>query len=644
MKLRNQFEFLFVGKEEGSFLENYAYDLGEGEESAGQLFVTVEIQNNPSDAETIAETIFDSARKIFFSDLERDPYLRFEDALKEVNTAIQSFKAENVSNFIGTLHVVLAVTVGNELHLSQTGDAEAYLVRKRYCSIISEGLSDRTSENEETFSNIASGTLEPGDFVVIGTTRLLRYISKSDFIGLLKSQNLIESLDDLKDALTPEILSKIGIIGMAFHEGLSELSSNEQIGVREYLEDEKPQLVRKERSNPGKFSLALRETTKKVTSYMNDMIKSATSGRMTKDKILALLMVAIVLLTAVIWYVKNTGAAKREIERLDAVIIEIREEINTASLRGVSNKDSAASILADAETKAVDVLNSGYHRNKATELLGLITEEKAKIDNVVYVSSARVIADLSAKRENVSALGLIPYKDRTYVYEYNALYEVLLDVVSDPMTIDDNETVIAGAYDDDNEALIFVTKSGQVINYANEQFQFMDTDDGAFHKGVAVEAYNGKMYLLDAEESQIWKYATKRDKYGNAESYIEGGSIENPVDIAIDGSIYVLEGDGDIMKFSRGEQVDFSISKLPLDPIESPTRIYTELDLDKIFLLEPTKNRVIVLNKDFQTGNAVYSTQYVFDDSISGARDMFYDKDSNKLYILNSQRIYEISL
>ncbi|MBD3156694.1 hypothetical protein GF369_02590, partial [Candidatus Peregrinibacteria bacterium] len=93
MKLRNQFEFLFVGKEEGSFLENYSYDLGEGEEEAGQLFVNIEIQNNPADAELIAETIFDSARKIFFSDLEKDVYTRFEEALKEVNAAIDAFKA-----------------------------------------------------------------------------------------------------------------------------------------------------------------------------------------------------------------------------------------------------------------------------------------------------------------------------------------------------------------------------------------------------------------------------------------------------------------------------------------------------------------------------------------------------------------------
>ena len=158
MKLRNQFEFAFVGKEEGSFLENYAYDLGEGEEETGQLFISIEIQNNPADAETIAETIFDTARKVFFSDLEKDTYTRFEEALKEVNTAISNFKAETVSKFIGNLHVILGVISGNELHLSQTGDAEAYLIRKKYVSLISEGLSDPTNKSEDTFSNIKFAT------------------------------------------------------------------------------------------------------------------------------------------------------------------------------------------------------------------------------------------------------------------------------------------------------------------------------------------------------------------------------------------------------------------------------------------------------------------------------------------------------
>jgi len=644
MKLKNQFEFLFIGKEEGSFLENYAYDLGEGEEAAGQLFITVEIQNNPADAEVIAETIFDSARKIFFSDLEKDAYTRFEDALKEVNKAINAFKSETVSKFIGNLHAVIAVVAGSELHLSQAGDSEAYLLRKKFCSIISEGLSEPSQQGvEETFSNIASGSLEPGDFVVLATTRLLRYISKSDYIQTMKAQDLKGSLADLSDALSPEILSKIGIVGMVFHEGLSELTDTEKKGVREFFEDEKPSLARRERVKPGKFFAGAKGIGQKITHYMNEILTGMTSRQMTKDKILVLLIVVIVLLTGIIWYVKNSGAEKREIERLDTVLTQVREEINTASLRGLSNKDAASQILTDAEAKAVEVLNSGNLRSKASELLGLIQEEKTKLDNVIYVTTPRVVANLAEKRENVSALGMVPLAEHLYVYEYNALYDVLIDKVEAPITIDDNETVISGVYDDDNKAILFVTKGGKVIQYANGQFQFLDTDDGTFHKGVSVTTYNGKMYILDAETNQVWRYTKKREKYGNAEGYIANGSVSNPVDLAIDGYVYVLQSDGKIVKFDRGAATDFPISKAPLNAMTNPTRIYTELDLNKIFVLEPSKNRVLVFDKDTQGLGATYSAQYVFD-SIQDVRDMYYDKGTNRLYLLDAQKIYEVAL
>ena len=98
MSLRTQYEFLFVGRDEGSFVENYAYDLGEGGENSGKIFINLEIQNNPVDAEAIGETIFDSVRKTFFADLEKDPYDRFEEAIRVVNKALHDL-APNICKF-----------------------------------------------------------------------------------------------------------------------------------------------------------------------------------------------------------------------------------------------------------------------------------------------------------------------------------------------------------------------------------------------------------------------------------------------------------------------------------------------------------------------------------------------------------------
>ena len=642
--IHHQFEFLFVGRQDGTFLENYSYDLGEGDEDAGRLFVTCEIQNNPADAEVIAETIFDAAKKIFFADLEKDLYSRFEESLKEVNRAINDFKEETVSKFVGNLNVVIAVIKGAEMHLSQTGDAEAYLVRKKFCSVITEGLFDPMDESGETFANIASGSLEPGDFIMFSTTRLLRYISKTDFINVLQSKNLIGSLDTLKDALSTEILGRIAVIGISVHEGLSELSDNERGEVSAYLREEKdePILKRTKKRIKSFKGISLGGFFERITDSIIGFHSDITSKRMSKDKLLVLLIIIILVLTGLIWGVKNRGATQRELERLDEVLVEVQEEINAAHIKKLSSKKDAAVLLLDAEQKAVNVLNSGYYRSKATELLGLVQEERKNLDNITYVEP-KVVADLSNKRDNISLLGLIPYKDGIFAYEYNALYKILLDQVDDPLTIDENEYVIGATYDDDNDVLLFITRSGKVIQYAKGQFEFMDADEGEFRKGVAVTAYNRRMYILDAEAGQVWRYSIVRDKYAIPEGYIASGDITNPVDITIDGFVYVLLGDGTIRKFDRGNQVDFEIAKPPLDPLEEPTRIYTEIDLNKIYVLEPAKNRVVVLSKDDDVGGASYDSQYVFE-NITTLRDLYFDKSNNKLYVIDDTKLYEVDI
>src|SRR3989339_515295 len=197
MSTHLNYEFLFVGRDENSFLENYVYDSTEDlGEKGGRLWVTIEIQNNPAEAEAIAEAIFERMRKRFFTDLEKEPYARFEAGLKDVNKTLESFKEEKSSHYIGNLSVVIAASVKNELLISQCGEAEAYLIRKRYVSVLTEGLSE---DNYEFFMNIASGTLEMHDFVVLCSSRLLRYISKTEFSKSVVAGDVVKSLEELKE-------------------------------------------------------------------------------------------------------------------------------------------------------------------------------------------------------------------------------------------------------------------------------------------------------------------------------------------------------------------------------------------------------------------------------------------------------------
>ncbi len=76
---------------------------------------------------------------------------------------------------------------------------------------------------------------------------------------------------------------------------------------------------------------------------------------------------------------------------------------------------------------------------------------------------------------------------------------------------------------------------------------------------------------------------------------------------------------------------------------KSPTTIYTNEKLDYIYVLDSKESRVLVFLKDVKTGNAIYTSQYFFEDT-EDLRDIYVDADSNKMYLLTSTKILELEL
>jgi hypothetical protein len=662
MSLSTQYEFLFVGRDEGNFVENYAYDLGEGGETNGKIFINLEIQNNPADAEMIGETMFDAMRKSFFADPEKEEYVRFEESVKAVNKALRDFQDGRGKKFLGNINAIIATIIGGNLYLTQTGDAEAYLMRRRLCSTISEGLSEE--ETDDVFSNIASGTLESGDLVLINTTRLLRYISKTDLAKVVAGRNLISTLAELKDELSGEVLNKVGLIAVNCVENGPNLNEQEQGKVMAHLQKEEMNGAPVRSSEKKDSMVAIKDTMANLSRSVDDlrrrMMKGGSKGgartergstgkadfkigNMGKDKLIPIFIIVVVTLTVGIWWLRGRAVEQAAIENYDKVLTEVREEVASAETTGQYNKDQAGEMLVHAETKALEVLNSGYHRAKANELLKSIKDTKDKLDGVVH-PDVKVLADLSTKRSNVSAIGLLGLKGTLYAYEYNALYPIVLDKIQDPLTIDENETVIGGTIYPDKDSLMFYTKSGKVIEYADNRMTFVDSADGAFHKGVDVKGYSNKLYVLDPEGNQIWKYTRRREKFDAAEAYNVNADLKNGLSLAIDGNVYVLNKDGFITKLFSGSQEQFPIKKQPVKAMTAPTKLFTELDMPNIYILEPAERRVLVFAKDDKTGGATYLQQFVFDDTMADLRDLFVDKDTNRLYVMDSTKVYQVSL
>lgn len=664
MALKANYEFLFVGKDENSFLENYAYDLYQqfGDKS-GEVFINLEIQNNPVDAEEIAAAIFETMQKVFFEDVGRDAYTRFEVALKAVNTALAQFKTQKSSGYIGNLNVVIAAIVDDELLLTQSGEAEAYLIRKRYVSIVSEGLNEDAS-GDDVFASIASGKIEVGDTVLFATTRLVRYLSKNDLAECVHRRDISESLADLRDRISAEILGRVGLTAIGFtqvsHAELAALDDELDRSEISSLESDGANVSSKKSSLTGKFFTAIKNyKDKKSRVWSGDSDSSGSrggggpswysnifGGGIGKNKVLILLVGVILLLGVIILFASSNRAEKAKLEELNQTLETVKDKISEAETKGSYDKEQSKQILDKAYVEAKGVLDSGYFREKATMYLLQIEETRDKLDNLKRIENPKVVADLTAKRSDVSAIGFANVGDKVYIYEYNALYELVLDQLQDPVTIDDKEQVVAATGFDDRGSVVFLTKSGKLIEYREGTVSFMDSEEGGFKQANSITDWGNKIYLLDASGGQIWRYAYKAslNKFGAAEGYItDKTDIAKAVDVAIDASVYVLSSGGDILKFYGGSKAEFFINNPPFVNLQNPIVIHTDEKLDNVYVVDGKESRVLVFQKDAQSGNVTYKEQYLFP-TAGEIRDVYVNPDSKKLYILTPSKVLEVDI
>ena len=146
----------------------------------------------------------------------------------------------------------------------------------------------------------------------------------------------------------------------------------------------------------------------------------------------------------------------------------------------------------------------------------------------------------------------------------------------------------------------------------------------------AINFFNDKLYLLVADERQIYVYGKSGDSYKQIKKWIDSGEDElaGIIDFAIDGEIFALKNDGTIKKFSKNKPADFS-----LDPVEyqiSPSRIMTPNESAPLYILDKTAGRIIVYDK---SGKLV--TQYIADQAIvdaavndsNGSLAVLYEKE-----------------
>ncbi len=637
-------EELRLGTDSQTFVRSFSFSKeGSSEIPNEEVFAIIELADKPSGGEDLIRTVFQTLQEICFLDQNQDAYERFETALKEINAVIAEFRDGLPNKNIGRTNAVIGLLSGRDLHITQGGEAEAYLIRKGALTTVTEGLGGDDSA-VDSFVNIASGKTENRDKLILATERLLRYATRNELTKVFSPhKEITPALEELDEIIVLEGAQTTGVLAL---------------DVVTQTVAAKAATVNENSDNPlDKVSQHVNRGIGWLRDKLPEGTKLPGSGEMQIDKnyiILGFLVVAILILLSVSWSLggKRSGV---KLEEVRAALESVQTNIDMAKTRrNIGDKTQAYELLAEAEQIATDLVKSGLAMEEAN---GKITEVKNlqdELDNIRRYAEIAPLTDISSAAAGVSLVGLEDFHGRKIAFDSHNLFDTALDVISGTTEIDAISTVRVGHYFDDRDAIVFLTSDDKVIEWRDGEASIVDTDDETWKSAVDFSTYSKFIYLLDPVNNQIWKYSRNRDSYGGGQEYNESADLTRAVSIAIDGDVWILQNDldgdmgNDIIRLRKGEKKALTISDLPADAWVNPSKIYTNDSLKFIYVLDSANKRVLRFYKDppeagTDTRSLIYNMQYLFE-GLNEVRDFWIDSAEQKLFVIDADKIYEVTI
>jgi len=349
----------------------------------------------------------------------------------------------------------------------------------------------------------------------------------------------------------------------------------------------------------------------------------------------------------------------------------VSKKTATASLNdAIEKQDSAkAAMIYEDNAKANALLIEAYAlaeaatKNDATkkDANGVLADVRSQLDDLNrvkrYINSRMTVdfASLASQLEtsgtknpevtinNFFAIGNDIY---TYDTEYNKIYKynysrneagIINSLVS-------NEKKIKLGAPTDNGLIIYTTPPGiYTLDLADNRMGAVSLDSGTYNNAIDILAYTSKLYFLDPDNNQIWKYQKVANGYTKIASFFEDNSLVSlagATTLTTDGDMYVLINNI-VNKYTQGQKVEYSFQDIPEHTggtLENIKDIYADVNTNGLYVLDIGTNRVVAFDKDGK-----YRKQYILS-GIANPNKIFVDEKIGSFWVMSNTQVYQLDL
>ncbi|PIS09237.1 hypothetical protein COT75_02625 [Candidatus Beckwithbacteria bacterium CG10_big_fil_rev_8_21_14_0_10_34_10] len=618
----------------------------------GNLLVCFSLQNKKEglDMASFGKEIISRFHEIYYSSLEKS-------SLNRLKISLQSLLRE-FSNQV-SLEIIAGVIIKKDnqvaSYFSLFGAGRVMILRdNKLVTLLKEALEEPQS---------TSGFLKDNDLLFFGSSQVFK---------ILPSPSLKEALESLDvgktvEALAPEIHAqsqnsqsaaialKVAIEQEEEKEATEEIGAEEEQSASEPKSEQDKKILfspKKQRSKvfknvflvfkniPFLGKKLIQDFKHQPDIFIKDKQKKERAKKTTLS--IAIILVFLLLVSIVLGSRKKINL--EDFKKSEAIFEEVNFKFDQAKDLFEVNPLKARVLLNEAKEKLKSMEVDLKTKKEKEQFDSLFREIEAKLEEVAreYQVEADIFLDLSLVKEDFKAsdwdfdsesLQLLDIKTGT-VLGVNLLNKAAKITAGGERLV--NSLQIGAAED-----ILFVLKDNKIVlvdSTKGEAFEEKKAKD--WGEITDIIGFSGNAYLLDSLKGKIYKYTKDGRGLGGQTDFFNTKSfnLEGSVDMAIDGSVWVLFSDGTVVKFVRGVKDSFVVTGID-DDFKEPEKIHTDENLENLYILDRQNTRVILVNKE--TGE--YDSSYIWP-GIAGAYDVFASEEQGKILLLTGDRIYEIEL
>jgi len=264
---------------------------------------------------------------------------------------------------------------------------------------------------------------------------------------------------------------------------------------------------------------------------------------------------------------------------------------------------------------------------KEGEILGIY-----KVDPQLYLDLRLIVDGFTGSRITISAETAFVLDSINKNIIKVTLPEKRSEIVKN---VDKNKKILDIASYMDNT---FIFSDNEVYGFKDNQKYVIDKENN--YSNIISYAYGGNLYVFEKDSDSIWRYSVGDNGYTPRKLWLSETNtvgLGNLIDVAIDGSIWILKNNSEIYVLGSGSQTRFKIND-ELSKSKSIEMFYTDENSENVYLLSKSNGSIIIFSKEGD-----YISQYV-SDKIKDTTDFVVSDSLKKIYLLTNHEIYFIDL